>query len=120
MSMQPPNAPPPGGSITDVVTQLQGIVRQLTAWVAAFTGRMISGTFTLAAAPSTTVNQTGVKANSIINLMALNAAAGTLMGSSKSLYISSISPGVSFTVATADSTNAVGTESFQYSFTTPS
>lgn len=119
MSMQQ-TPPPSGGGLTDVVTQLQGIINQLSAWVKAFTGRMVSGSFTLSSAPTTTIANSSIQAGSILSgLLPLNAAAATLTGSSKSLYLSSISPGVSFTVATADGTNAAGTEKFQYQFTTP-
>ena len=124
MSMpQSPGGPlPPGqgtGGATDIVTQLQGVVRQLSAWVAAFNGRQTFGSFTCVAAPTTVVNQTAVQASSLIAFTATNTAAGTLMGSTKSLYISAISPGVSFTVATASGGAAAGTETFNYLITTP-
>ena len=77
------------------------------------------GTFTLAAAATTVVPQPAVKANSLIVLTAANASAGTLQGSAKHLYISAISPGVSFTVATAAGTNAAGTEIFSYAIQSP-
>lgn len=105
---------------TDIVTQLQGIVRQLSAWVQAFQGRITYGSFTLSAAVSTVVPNTAVASNSQIALSATNAAAATLMGSAKSLYTSAVSPGVSFTVATANGVAAVGTETFNYSIQTPS
>ena len=132
--------PPQTAGATDVVTQLQGVVRQLgsqavietngvtqlqailvqlTAWVTAFTGRTTFGSFILAAAATTVVTEPAVQANSFIQLTALNAAAGTLMGSAKYLYISAKTPGASFTVATADGTNAAGTEQFSYYITTP-
>lgn len=104
---------------TDVVTQLQGIVRQLSAWVTAFQGRPTFGSLALAAAASTVVMQPAVQSNSFVQLTPTNAAAATLMGSSKALYISTIVAGSSFTVATADGTSAAGTEKFSYSLTTP-
>lgn len=123
MSTQDPNYLPPqapqGGGVTDVVSQLQAIVRQLGLWVQAFKGRITFGTFTLAAAATTTVNQAAVQSNSNISLTSTNAAAGTLMGSAKALYISAISPGVSFTVATANAAAAAGTETFSYTIQTP-
>jgi hypothetical protein len=123
MSMPaPPGYQPPGqgtAGATDVVTQLQGIVRQLAAWVKAFQGRITLGTFTFGAAATTVVAQTAVEANSFITLTALNAAAATLVGSAKSPYISAKSPGVSFTVATASGIAAAGTELFGYSINTP-
>ena len=106
--------------VTDGVTQLNLIARQIGLLVAAFKGRSTFGSFTMAAAATTTVLQPAVQANSAIMLTATNASAGTLVGSAKSPYISSISPGVSFTVATANAVAATGTETFQYTVNTPS
>lgn len=108
-----------GAGTTDAVTQLQAIVRQLTALVAAINGRITYGTFTLAAAASTTINQSAVKANSQIVWTPTNASAATLEGSAKALYVSAIVPGTSFTVSTANASNAVGTETFSYTVQTP-
>ena len=105
---------------TDIVTQLQNIARQLGLWVKAFQGRNTFGTFTMAAAATTVVPQPAVQANSNISLTSTNAAAGTLVGSAKSPYISAKSPGVSFTVATASGAAAAGTETFSYVIGTPS
>jgi hypothetical protein len=77
------------------------------------------GTFTLAAAATTTVTEPAVKANSDIQWTPKNAAAGTLLGSAKSLYVSAITPGVSFTVATASGAAAAGTEQFSYVLSNP-
>lgn len=73
-----------------------------------------TGTFTLAAAATTTVNDTTVKVDSIILLMPITAAAGTVMGSAKSLYVSARTAATSFVVATADGTNPAGTCTFAY------
>lgn len=119
MSNQDFNAPGQGtAGATDVVIQLQGIVRQLTAWVQAFNGRLVTGTFTLSAAATTTVAQTAATATSVIQLTPTNAAAATLMGSVKSLYYT-ITPGTSFTVHTANGAAAAGTETFSYLIQTP-
>ncbi len=115
-----PYSNPPGAGAQDVVTQLRGVVQQLSAWVAAFTGRVVTGSFTMAAAATTTVAQPAVKATSVVQLQATNASAGTLMGSAKALYVSVLNPGVGFTVATASGGNAAGTETMQYSVFTPS
>lgn len=77
------------------------------------------GTFTLGAAATTTVLQPATQSLSVIYLMPTNAAAGTLMGSNKALYVSVRNPGVSFTVATASGAAAAGTETFSYSLVTP-
>jgi hypothetical protein len=114
-SWQPPTQ---SAGVTDVVTQLQAIVRQLTALVQAINGRVTYGTVTLAAAASTTVTQPAVKSNSVIQLTPTNAAAATLMGSNKSVYVSAIVAGASFTLTTASST-AAGTETFNYTINTP-
>jgi hypothetical protein len=114
---------PPGqgtAGATDVVSALKGITQQLTALVKAFQSRNTFGSFTLAASASTVVAQPAAQANSSISWTPTNAAAGTLEGSAKKLYLSSISPGVSFTVATASAAAAAGTEAFSYRIETPS
>jgi hypothetical protein len=110
-----------GGSmgVSDVVIQLQGIVSQLTALVKVFKGRPIYGTFTLSAAPSTAIIQPAVQSNSEISWTPTNAAAATLQGSAKALYISVILAGTSFTVTTGSGGNAAGTETFSYVVNTP-
>lgn len=113
-----PNQGTSGG--TDIVTQLQGIVRQLGSWIQAFNGRQTFGSFTLTAASTTVVQNTAVQSTSQISWTPTNAAAATLMSGSKSLYRSAVSGGTSFTLATADGTAAVGTETFSYMITTPS
>jgi hypothetical protein len=113
-------APTSSAGAQDVVVQLNGIARQLGAWVAAFTGRFSAGTFTLGAAASTTVSTTSVQGNSIITFTPTNASAATLMGSAKALYISAINAGTSFVVSTASAAAAAGTETFSYIITTPS
>lgn len=107
-------------SLGDVTSQLQNIARQFGLWIAAFKGRITFGSFTMPAAATATISQPAAQANSNISLTATNAAAGTLQGSAKHLYISSISPGVSFTVATASGGNAAGTETLNYLVSTPS
>lgn len=72
------------------------------------------GTFAMPAAATSTISDTSVLANSAIMVMPTNAAAGTLQGSAKSLYISARSAGTSFTVATASGVAAAGTETFLY------
>ena len=76
-----------------------------------------AGSFTMPAAASTAVAAPTVAATSVIQLTATNAAAGTLMGSAKSLYVTK-SVGVGFTVATASAAAAAGTETFDYAVLT--
>jgi hypothetical protein len=73
-----------------------------------------TGTFNLAAAASTTVNDTNIKGNSLVIPLPNTAAAALIMGSSKSLYVSAKVAGTSFTVTTADGTAATGGQSFSY------
>lgn len=77
------------------------------------------GTFTLAAAATTTVAEPSVKSNSFIQLLPANAAAATLIGSAKSPYVSVRTSGSGFTVATASGAAAAGTEIFNYWLVTP-
>ena|ERR1700677_4469181 len=123
-----PGAPPPatgqgssGG--TDIVTSLQGIIRQLSnanantlTLISAIQSVFprITGSFTLAAAATTTVTQPEITATSVVLPFPTNAAAATLMGSAKALYIKTLTPGASFTVETANAANAVGSETFSY------
>lgn len=73
-----------------------------------------SGDFTCGASATTTVPQSLVATNSLILLMPTNAAAGTLMGGAKSLYVSARTANTSFAVSTASAAAAAGTETFSY------
>lgn len=120
-------APPPqgggfGGMASQILTTLQnGVVaiNQLATNLLNVWPR-VTGTFTLAAAASTTVAQPAVKATSVVVFTPTNASAATLMGSAKALYVSAIVPGASFTVSTASGGNAAGTEVVQYAIFNPS
>lgn len=74
------------------------------------------GSFTMAAANLKAVPETRVVAGTTVRLIPTNAAAATLMGSAKSLYVDKAVTvaGTSFTVKTADGNNAAGTETFDY------
>jgi hypothetical protein len=77
-------------------------------------GVSAKGTFTLNAAPTTTVVDAAVAADSDIPLTAINAPAAqtsALIG----LYISARVAGASFDVSTSDGSPALGTETFSYS-----
>lgn len=77
------------------------------------------GTFTFAAAATTTVTQPAVQANTVVFLVPANAAAATLVGSTRSPYVSSQTAGASFVVSTASGVAAAGTEQFAYFLMTP-
>lgn len=77
------------------------------------------GSFTCSAASATTVANTATAANSAIIPIATNAAAGTLMGSSRSLYLSARTVGTSFQFTTASGVAAGGTETFIYVMINP-
>jgi hypothetical protein len=98
----------------DVVTALQGMTRLLSSLVKVFQGSYVTGTFTLAAAASTTVTQPEVKSSASISFTPTNASAALLEGSNKALYISAVTPGASFTVTTSSGGAAAGTETFSY------
>jgi hypothetical protein len=102
----------------DGVNQLRGLNANLAQlanyFSSAFPLRAFSGTFTCAAASTTTVSSTDVKAASTILLTPMNAAAGTLQSGGGHLYVSARTAGVSFSVTTANSTAAAGTELFSY------
>lgn len=123
---QPPGQGSSGG--TDIVTSIQGLIRQFSAsnqnmlsLIAAIEKvfPLTLGSFTLAAAASTVVTQPAIKANSFVVWVPTNAAAGTLLGSAKNLYLSALTAGASFTVTTASGANAAGTETFLYAAWTP-
>ncbi len=105
----------------DLVQTAQGILQTLGKINQSLTAmtRLTTGTFTMSAAATKVVSETNVASNSVILLTPTNAAAGTLQQSTETLYISSISSGVSFTVATADGGSAAGTETFSYVIYTP-
>lgn len=77
-----------------------------------FGGVSASGTFTMGAAATTTVNNANVSADSQVQLMPTNAAAALLMAN-PGVYVSPRNEGVSFVVA-VQSGSAAGTETFAY------
>lgn len=112
---------PLGGSLQDLVSVQGNGVRYLGQLVLLFQKLLpkATGSFTMTAAATLSVAEPRVQANSIVQLIPTNAAAGTLQGSAKFLYVSAVSAGVGFTVATANAANAAGTEIFTYVATTP-
>jgi len=118
-------APPTGGTWTvgDIVycsgRDLTTPGRRPNFWrcsVAGTPGTWVPDTtyasYTLANAATTVISLVGATAASSVQLTPTNAAAATLMGSSKSLYVSSRGADT-LTLATADGTSAAGTETFQ-------
>lgn len=113
--MFPPNTDATANIVTQLATTNQ-ILGQTQALLRNLFPRS-TGTFTLGAAVSTTVTDANATTASIITPMPLNAAAGTLMGSAKSLYFTRANG--SFVVSTASGVAAVGTEQFAYSILNP-
>lgn len=110
------NDAPVGGNLQDLVSKQQQGVVYLGKLVQLLTNLFprVSGSFTLAAAATTTVANTDIVGGSIVLLTPTNAAAATLQGSAKALYISAINAGTGFVVSTASGANAAGTETFSY------
>lgn len=100
-----------------LLVQMGNLINALTN-ILPFSGAF--GSFTCGAAATTTVTNSSVAINSVIFLMPTNAAAGTLMGSAKSLYVSARTAGTSFAVTTASAAAAAGTETFQFLVVNPS
>lgn len=99
-----------------VLSQFQGANSNLSALVTAFKDAFplsaAVGTFTMSATASKTVTDAKCKGASVVLITSTNAAAGTLQGSAKHLYVT---PGNgSFTVTTASGASAAGGENFSY------
>lgn len=73
----------------------------------------VTGQFKMDSAATKMVINAAALPTSSVQLTPTNAAAANLMAGSRSLYIS-FSSGTSFTVHTADGTNATGSETFNY------
>lgn len=103
-------------SLDDVVVALKTANQNMSLLITTIGNLFprVIGTFTMAAAATKVIAEPNVTSNSIVLLSPTNAAAGTLQGSNESLYVSSITTGASFTVATAAGTSAAGTEQFKY------
>lgn len=107
-------------SLDDLATNGKLIITQLGSIYSALVNIFRNtGTLTLAAAATTTVTNTAVAATSRVLLIPTNAAAATLVGSTKSPYVSTVTAGASFVVSTASGVAAAGTETFFYVVITP-
>ena len=105
-----------GGNDSQMLGYAQGVTQYLSA-IAKTLSQSLSltasrGTFTMAAAASKSVTDTACKGTSVVTLTPTNAAAGTLLGSAKCLYVTAANG--SFTVTTASGASAAGTETFAY------
>lgn len=103
----------------DIANKLQASNQLMAKLVAIFSNLFprSTGSFTMAAAATKTVTDANVTTSSIIMLMPTNAAAGTLMGSAKSLYVTTAAG--SFLVSTASAAAAAGTENLSYAVFNP-
>ncbi len=100
---------------SDISSKLQASNQIMAKLVGIFSALFprSTGTFTMAAAASKVITDANVSTTSVIPPPTpTNAAAATLMGSTKSLYIT-VGSG-SFTVTTASGVAAAGTETFSY------
>lgn len=123
MSMPDPNQAPINNqpSLDVIVTYLASLVDyvgQLVDVLEAALPRVL-GSFTMTASATLAVPAPTITANADVSIQARNATAASLQAGAKALYVSTITAGVGFTVATADGTNAAGTELFSYGVTNP-
>jgi len=98
----------------NIVTKLQQgnqLMGQLVNIVNGWMPRAF-GAFTMSAAASKSVTDANCSSASYVVLIPINAAAGTLQGSAKCLYVTAANG--AFTVSTASAASAAGTESFLY------
>lgn len=95
-----------------MLNQQMGQLIQMFDGILPFSGTI--GSFTCAAAATTTVTEAFTQANSVILITPTNAAAGTLQAGTNHLYLSARTAGVSFAFATAAAGAAAGTETFIY------
>lgn len=100
------------------ISTLQNIARQIGLLVQAYSGRVVGGTFTLAAATSTVVSDARVTANSIITWGATNATAA-LTVRTLGLYLATKTAASTFTMSCQNG-SATGTETFNYVLFNPS
>lgn len=116
------NQPTPmGASLTDVVSNLLSIAKNIGALISTLQATLprVTGTFTFGAAATAVVAEPAVRSTSIITLIPTNASAATLAGSAKAPYVSARTVGTIFTVSTANAAAAAGGEVFQYTLSNP-
>lgn len=115
------------GSVDDLVTNLKGAVQNVGKAVAAVNGvatailntfPRVNGSFTLSAATTTNVTQTGIHANGFPLWTPTNNAAAVLLANN-GLSVASVTAGTGFSVSTGTGTPG-GTETFSYVVFNPS
>lgn len=108
--------PENAGGLVDIGTQLKLANQNMSVLIQTISSIFprVTGSFTAAAASTTTVANADIAANSIVALFPTNAAARTLQAGANMLSVSATSAGVGFTAATAGGGSAVGTETFSY------
>jgi hypothetical protein len=104
-----------------IVTLLQALVHYVGDIVGLLQTSFprILGSFTMTATVTLAVPAPTITASGNVTITPRNAAAATLQSGPKALYVSAITAGTGFTVATADATTAAGTEIFSYAVTNP-
>lgn len=109
-------------SLDDLVTVGNNLNKNISLLIQTITAVFprISGTFTLAAASTTSVSQSAMQSNSIVLWNPVNSSAATLEGSAKNIYVLSKTSGTGFVVSTANGSAAAGTEQFSYVVINPS
>lgn len=105
-----------GASLSEINTQLKLAnqnMSRLIQTIADIFPRVSSSFIFPNNASSVTVSETNVQSSDRIVLLPSNAAAATMVGSSKSPWVSTVTSGASFVVSTA-SGSATGTGTFNY------
>jgi len=107
-----------GGGDIDMLAQANGLNANIGQLISVMKSRFalsaFNGSFTMGAVVTQVIPDVNAKANSIIWLVADNAAAATMQATTKNAYVSAKAAGTSFTVATADGTAATGGQIFSY------
>lgn len=110
-----------GASLSEINSQLkfsnQNLSR-LIETIAAIFPRVASSFVFPNGASSVTVAQTSIQSSDNVVLIPTNAVAATMIGSTKSPWVSTFNPGASFVVSTATGTTT-GTGTFNYLIFSP-
>lgn len=106
----------PSVGIGDLVTTLKIANQNMSLLIQTIMGIFprVTGSFTAAAAATTTISNTSISSNAIVVLVPTNASARTLQAGANMLSVSVVSGGIGFTAETAGGGSAAGTETFSY------